>query len=68
MRRAIRTEEQCEKSINLRSNLCLNDTDGGGSKRNRFGRGSGQLVTNSAQASTAILLESKHGALQPQKP
>ena len=64
MRRAIRAEEQCEKS----NNLCLNDTDGGGSKRNRFGRGSGQLVTNSAQASTASLLESKHGALHPQKP
>ena len=35
MRRAIRAEEQCEKS----NDLCLNDTDGGGSKRNRFGRG-----------------------------
>ena len=40
---------------NMSDNLSLNDTNSGGSKRNRFGRGSGQLVTNRAQASTAVL-------------
>ena len=39
----------------MSDNLSLNDTNSGGSKRNRFGRGSGQLVTNRAQASTAVL-------------